>query len=103
MRTLSLAAAACLLSTSALAAPADDFKALLDEHRTWYLSNNPLQATSLGVRTYDKELGDPSLTEADRQAAEAQAFIDRLDKIPVAQLSEADKLNHAILRRDLAL
>ena len=102
MRTLSLAVAACLLSGSALAAPADDFKALLDEHWTWYLSNNPLQATSLGVRTYDKELGDPSLAEADRQAAEAQAFIDRLDKIPVAQLSEADRLNHAILRRDLA-
>ncbi|HEX8699023.1 MAG TPA: DUF885 domain-containing protein, partial [Myxococcaceae bacterium] len=101
MRILSLVVA-CLWSSSVLAAPpAEEFQKLLDEHWAWYLKTNPIQATSLGVRDYDRQLGDPSLAEADRQAAQAQAFITRLDKIDTAQLSEADRLNHAILRRDL--
>jgi uncharacterized protein (DUF885 family) len=101
MRILSLAVA-CLLSSSVLAAsPAEDFQKLLEEHWAWYLKTNPLEATSLGVRDYDRELGDPSLAEADREAAQAQAFIARLDKIDTHKLSEADQLNHAILRGDL--
>jgi uncharacterized protein (DUF885 family) len=102
MRTV-LLAVACLLSSSVLAAtPAEEFQKLLDEHWAWYLKSNPIQATSLGVRDYDRQLGDPSLAEADRQARQAQAFVTRLDKIDTSQLSESDKLNHAILRRDLA-
>ncbi|MCH1927214.1 DUF885 family protein, partial [Shewanella sp. C31] len=54
------------------------------------------------VRTYDKELGDPSLAAIDREAAEAKGFLARLDAIPTDQLSEADRLNHALLRRELA-
>lgn len=81
---------------------ADSFKAVLADHWAWHLRNNPVQATTLGVRDYDTQLGDPSLAAMDRQAAEAAAFIRRLDAIPADQLSAADRLNHALLRQDLA-
>ncbi len=100
MRFMALAAA--LLSTSALAAPADDFRKLLDDHWTWYLSTNPLQATDLGVRSFDDQIGDPTLAEADRQAVAAQGFIARIDGIDPAALPAADRVNRAILRRMLA-
>ena len=54
-------------SAPALAAPADDLKAVIDDHWAWYLSVNPIQATSLGVRDYDDRIGDISLAAADRQ------------------------------------
>lgn len=78
------------------------FKTLLDDHWAWHLKNNPVQATTLGVRTYDRELGDPSLAAIDRQAAEAAGFLERLDAIPAAQLPPADQVNRDILRRELA-
>jgi uncharacterized protein (DUF885 family) len=96
------ALAASLLSSAAVAAPAGDLKALLDEHWAWTMKNSPVYATMLGVRDHDRELGDPSLAAEDRRAAEAQAFIDRLDRIDPAALSEVDRANRAILRRQLA-
>lgn len=80
----------------------DSFKQILSDHWAWHLKNNPMQATSLGVRTYDKDLGDPSLAALDKETAEAAAFIKRLDAIPTAQLSETDKVNHALLRLELS-
>ena len=94
--------AALLLSTAANAAPADDFKTLLDEHWAWTMRNSPTYATMLGVRDHDRELGDPSLAAEDRRANEAQAFVDRLDGIDTAALSTADRTSRAILRRQLA-
>lgn len=102
MRLVLAAVAAALLSSSAAAAPADDLKALLDEHWAWTMRNAPVYATMLGVRDYDNELGDPTLVAEDRRAAEAQAFIDRLDRIDASALSLTDRTNRAILRRQLA-
>ena len=86
----------------AAAAPADDFKRLLDEHYAWLLRENPVAATRLGVRDHDDRIGDISATARDRQAAEAGAFLKRLDAIAPAQLGHADRTNHSILRRSLA-
>ena len=94
--------ATALAAAPALAAPADDFRTLLDEHWAWELKSNPVMATSLGVRTYDDQLGDFSLEEQDRQAAQAGVFLKRLDAIPDAGLSSADRTNKAILHRLLA-
>ena len=47
----------------AAAAPSDDLRAVIDQHWAWYLRNNPVQATTLGVRTYDAEIGDVSLAQ----------------------------------------
>ncbi|MBI1683485.1 DUF885 domain-containing protein [Caulobacter hibisci] len=90
---------------AAAAAPspaAQALKTLIDEHWAWWLKGSPLQATLLGVRTYDDQLDDPSLAFADRRAAEAAAFQKRLEAIPDAGLSQPDRVNKAILHRMLA-
>jgi uncharacterized protein (DUF885 family) len=95
-------AALLAVSTPALATPAEDFQRLMAEHWQWVLRNSPIYATRLGVRDYDDEVGDISLAAADRQAREAQAYLDRLNAIPAAELSAADRTNLALLRRNLA-
>ncbi|HEX5182666.1 MAG TPA: DUF885 domain-containing protein [Allosphingosinicella sp.] len=100
MRRLLLAV--LLLAAAPLrAAPADDFHRLLADHYQWLLRENPVQATALGIHTYDDQLSDPSLAADDRRAAQAAAFLARLEKIPAAALSPADRTNRAILKRAL--
>src|SRR5437016_706307 len=101
MRRLILAVLIAAAAPAA-AAPADDFRALLADHWAWYLRNNPVNATTLGVRRYDDQIGDISLAALDRQAAEAGTFLKRLDAIPAAGLTAADRTNQAILHRMLA-
>ncbi len=96
-----LLALALSLAAPAAAAPADDFRALLDEHYQWLLRENPVQATALGVRTYDDRITDLSPQARQARVEQARAFLARLERIPVAQLSPADQVNHAILRRSL--
>ena len=91
----------------ALAAPAaadapEDFKALTDEYWAYVLRENPVWASQLGVRDRDDQLGDISLAADDRRGAAFAAFLKRLDAIPDAQLSPADRTNKLILRRGLA-
>jgi uncharacterized protein (DUF885 family) len=102
MRRLLFAAVFSLVALPAAATPADDLHGLISDHWAWYLKSNPIYATALGVHTYDDQIGDLSLAEADRQAVQAAAFVKRLDAIPAAQLSPADAINRAILRRMLS-
>jgi uncharacterized protein (DUF885 family) len=99
---LALIALMLAAAAPAAAAPPQDFKRLLDEHYAWLLRENPVAATGLGVRDHDDRIGDASAAARDRRAAEAAAFLQRLDAIPAAQLAPADRTNHAILRRGLA-
>ncbi|URW76043.1 DUF885 domain-containing protein [Sphingomonas donggukensis] len=100
-RTLAVAACA-LLATPSLAAPADDLRALLAEHWAWTLRESPQFASSVGVHDYDTDLGDPSLAAEDRRAAQAAAYLKRLDAIPDVGLSEVERANKAVLRRLLS-
>jgi uncharacterized protein (DUF885 family) len=102
-RTIAIALAAAALWTAApaAAAPADDLKRLLEEHYAWLLRENPVYATALGVRDYDRQLSDISAAARDRRAREAQAFLTRLEAIPESGLSAAERTNRAILRRSL--
>ncbi len=103
MRIAFLLAAAVLAgATPAVAAPADDFRTLLDEHYQWLLRENPESATALGVRDYDNRLRDISAVARGRRIREEQGFLTRLEAIPAEQLPERDRVNHAILRRMLA-
>ncbi|HEY0445529.1 MAG TPA: DUF885 domain-containing protein [Allosphingosinicella sp.] len=88
-------------SAPAAAAPADEFRTLLDEHWAWSMRESPVYATMLGVRDHDDRIDDVSLEAADRRTREAQALLKRLEAIPAAQLSPADRTNHAILKRML--
>ena len=111
-RTAAIAAIAAL----ALAAPAlnaqpvtqpgaqrdtSPFQRLLDEHWQWSLRNNPILATTLGVRTYDRELGDLTIAGMDRRAREAAVLLDRADRLDTTRLAPAERVTRAILRRDL--
>ena len=104
MRRLSLAligAASIALASPALAGPVEDFHALMDDYWGTQLRESPLLATSAGVKTYDAQLDELSLAAMDRQAALAEAFLDRLNAIPVSALPAADQTNYAILKRSL--
>ena len=70
------------VAAPAVAAPADDLKAVISDHWSWWLSENPISATSLGVRDYDDKLPDISLAAQDKSAAAAQKLLDRLNAIP---------------------
>lgn len=98
----SVVLASVLGAAPAAAAPADDLRGVIDQHWAWYLKNNPVQATTLGVRNYDTEIGDISLAGQDREAAEASRFLARLKAIPDAGLSPAERVNKAILARMLS-
>lgn len=74
---------------------------LIDEAWTYNLSQSPTFATSLGVRDYDSEIGDPSLATMDAQAAQAAKFLARLKAIPLVSLSAADRTNALILKWQL--
>src|SRR5687767_5747854 len=47
-----------------------DFRALLDEHYRWVLSEAPTYATALGVRDYDDRLPDLSPEARERSVAQ---------------------------------
>ena len=96
-----LIAASLAFAAPLAAAPADDFRQLLADHYAWVLRENPVYATSLGVRDYDDRIDDISAAARDRRVAESQAFLARLERIPEAGLSPADRSNRAILKRSL--
>jgi uncharacterized protein (DUF885 family) len=101
MRIWLLAGAALLAGVPAAAAPADDFRRLLDEHYAWLLRESPTYATALGVRDHDDRIEDVSLAARDRRARDAEAFLARLNRIPAEALAPADRINRAILKRGL--
>jgi len=97
---------AIALATSALATPAhggptEDLAALIDESWAYTLSQSPTFATALGVRDYDDRIGDPSLAAQDAYAARSAQFLARLNAIPLAALSPADRTNALILKWQL--
>ncbi|HEV2078488.1 MAG TPA: DUF885 domain-containing protein [Allosphingosinicella sp.] len=101
MRKSMLLAAALLVAAPAAAAPADEFARLLRDHYAWLLKENPIRATSLGIRDYDNSIGEFGEAARLRRLKEAQGFLARLNAIPEAQLSPADRTNRAILKRVL--
>ena len=112
LRAVALALAACLGAAVAhgqtpagapVAAPAGTaFARLLDDHWRWHLRNNPVLATTLGVRDHDRELGDLTLAAMDRRAGEAAAFLARLDRVDATGLTGSERATGAVLRRALA-
>jgi uncharacterized protein (DUF885 family) len=96
-----LAATMLAAAAPAVSGPTEDFLKLQDDYWATALKDNPVFASQVGVKEYDRELGDISLAEFDRQTAEAAGFLKRLNAIPVDSLSAADQANQAILKRQL--
>lgn len=78
-----------------------DLKSLVDAYWADTLKEAPIFASSLGVDTYAREVGDYSLAASDRRAATAAAFLSKLNAIPQDQLDAASKVEAGILARSL--
>src|SRR6185436_17473587 len=102
MRLALLTAVLLATAAPALATPADDFHRLMADHYQWLLRENPTDATALGVRDYDSRIRDISPAARDRRVGEARGFLTRLEAIPEDALEPADRVNRAIMRRQLS-
>ena len=100
-RTLLLAAVSLALAAPADATPTDDFNNLANAYWSFVMREYPINASILGKREYDAEVGDISLAAEDRRAAQYAQFLARLNAIPAGALSPADRVNQAILKRTL--
>lgn len=89
------------VAAPALASPSTDLKTVIDAHWAWAMANSPEYASSLGEHAGDGQISDISLPAADKQAAAAQGFADRLKAIPDDGLSIDERTNKAILLRML--
>jgi uncharacterized protein (DUF885 family) len=96
-----LAATMLAITAPALAGSVEDFRKLQDDYWATVLKDNPFFASQVGVKDYDRELGDISLAEFDRQTAEAAGFLKRLNAIPADALPAGEQANRAILKRQL--
>ncbi len=104
MKHLFAAAAALSLAAAApaWATPEEDYTELREDIWQAALDSSPTLATSVGDRRGDGRLGDMSLAEFDRQAAESRAFLARLEAIDAEALPENLQVDYAILHRSLA-
>jgi uncharacterized protein (DUF885 family) len=86
------------------ASPADRVakqNALFEEFYQTGLKNNPERATSFGDYRYNALLGQYSLAEIERQHAENDDFLKRLQAIPTDGMSDKDLLSHQIMQRQI--
>jgi uncharacterized protein (DUF885 family) len=106
MRRLGSALAAFALALSlappAFASPGDDLNTVIADHWKWWLVDNPVEATSIGVRDSGRSLPDISLATRDRRTDEQRVFLKRLNAIPDGALAPEGRTNKAILARLLA-
>ena len=90
---LLLAAVAALsIASPAVAGPVEDFHTLMNDYWATLLKESPLLASQAGVHDYDAQLDEVGIAALDRQAAEAAAFLKRLEAIPATSLSPADQI-----------
>ena len=103
-----VAAALALASQTPLAAqtPSPDqdqaiLDQVIDQYWAYVLAHNPVLASSVGVDDYAGQVGDYSLAEADREAGQAEVFLDRLQMVHPDKLNDDGKVDLSILKRML--
>ncbi len=103
MRSRSVAAMLAVLLTTpaAVAAPADEFAALLAEAWEWQLLEYPVFASRLGDRRYNDRWTDLSVEGFERRYEQRREFLRRLRAIDPGRLTADDRLNYDLFRRDL--
>ena len=90
-----------LIASTALAGPAEEFEALLDEHWQWTLQTSPVMASRMGDRRYNREWTDNSPGAIEERHRQTRDFLRRVYAIDRAALSEEDQLNYELFRRQL--
>ena len=104
-RTLTALLTHALFSLALLAmAPAisaatatEQLQQVIDDHWQYSLQEDPVTAGRMGLSGYNDRL--PGVTAADRarRLASEQQFLQQLEAINTAQLSDADRVNHQLL------
>jgi uncharacterized protein (DUF885 family) len=74
---------------------------LFEEYYQAELKAHPERATAFGDYRYNDRLDEYSLAAINSQYASDQGFLERLEAIPTAGLSEQDTLSHEVLRSTL--
>lgn len=100
MRFVSFLAALVLAPTLVWANDAA-LQEIIDSHWAYTLEQDPLLATSLGVREYDGLLRDESLAAMDARKAKFEAFLTALEEIDSETLPPKAALNYRLLEQDL--
>lgn len=72
---------------------------LFEREWQWHLKEHPTQASSLGDRRYNDRWPDEALADIDRRHAHRALVLKELDRIPVGELSPADRLNYRLFRQ----
>ena len=80
---------------------ARSLRKLLDEEWEWTMRENPTWASTLGDRRYNDRWEDASLENVARQQEHRVETQKRLQSIERSKLSEADRLNYDLFRKDL--
>ncbi|MBA3527310.1 MAG: DUF885 domain-containing protein [Pseudomonadota bacterium] len=93
--------ASIAVAAPAVAGPVEDFHQLQTDYWKARLKDSPRLATVAGVTTYDAQLDELSLAAMDREAAQAAAFLSRLNAIPQGALGIGERTSYAILERSL--
>jgi prolyl oligopeptidase len=84
---------------SARADAAGEFRTLLDEHWEWRLQSDPIMASTIGDRRFNREWPDRSVDAIERRHRETREFLRRAYAIDRNALTVEDRLNHELFRR----
>lgn len=79
----------------------DRFESIMTAHWLEQLKQNPIFATSLGVRDFDAQLQDPSLLAYAESVTQSRDFLSQLKQLNVDDLSVENRLNLSLLSLDL--
>ncbi|MGH9777926.1 MAG: DUF885 domain-containing protein, partial [Candidatus Acidiferrales bacterium] len=77
----------------------EQLTALFAEEWEYRLRENPTFASRLGDRRYNDQWGDDSLEAIERQHRHRQEVLGKLDAIDAKALSEGDRLNYTLFRK----
>jgi uncharacterized protein (DUF885 family) len=87
-----------MATVPARAGPAEDIAVVERDLEAWLLRESPEYASQIGAAQSDA-LSDLSVEAMDRRAGEAAALLRRVDAIPEAGLTPAQRVNRAIMHR----
>lgn len=93
--------ASVLSSVQAQDDAAKSLHSLFDAEWEWTLRENPTMASHLGDKRYDDRWPDVSLAAIERRQIHRQETLRNLIKIDTTKLSDSDKLNYRLFRRQL--
>jgi uncharacterized protein (DUF885 family) len=84
-----------------LAAAGEELHQIFDEAWENTMKESPTWASQLGDRRYNDRWQDQSFAGIERRHSYAKGLLKKLDAIDQGALSEADKLNYILFRKDL--